>query len=755
MADEISVIAEYEFTMWPKYQSDEYYKNPYRVCRYVKHVNGKREPIVVKGNDLCETPKIPITLYGHMEEKQGKQALVVTSWVMEKPATKEGFINYMSSLKCGVGKARATKIFNHFGENSWYVIENSPERLLEVGLKQTDYKRICQALEKNQMQGKLMSLLRGTNVTYTQVNKLVQQFGSETLNLMQANPYVACKCEGFSFGMIDRLARQQGRNPTEMPRLMAAVVEVLNAVALEGHVCYPRYPLPGMNEQNGLIHKVHRLVSANLPANTVSLEMCDAAITNAVAEKMVAITAGFVYTIERYKEEVTLAETLVQLKKTSEKPFDEKTLNQVVTEYEQETGIIMADCQKEAVFTAMNNQVCIMTGGPGTGKSTTAKAILYAHKKLYQESSPDLLSPTGKAARRLSESTEMAASTIHSALQLGCANDENGEPGAVDLHGNIIIVDESSMMDQHVAYHLVQAVQQGSKLIFVGDPDQLPSVGCGNVLYELLRSQAIPTVKLSVIFRQAGTNPIVENSLRIQQGRTDLLYSNSFCLLDTQEPDAIFARSANMYLQSVRKYGMDSTTLLCPYRAKSALNVNRFNLYLQGILNPAQEGIRTMKGRTIETETGKKLSIEFRVGDKVMQLKNTDYAQNGDVGYITDIRMAMKEGTPYLVAVVEFNDNGQYIELDAEMIKDLDLAYCSTIHKSQGAEYQNVIMVMSNEHKRMLKRNLFYTGITRAKQNVLIVGQPEAVSAAILDNTMQQRFTLLADRIHHLVKTKK
>lgn len=756
---ETSITGQYTFTVWPKFGSVES-TEPFRVCKYVCTDGSMEGEFTAAGNGLCEIKNVTVTLYGEWQQRKGRTTFQVSSWSMAEPDTKEGIIEYLCSLKCGIGKKRAEDIFKTFGENTWDIIENQPERLKEAGLGIITIRNTCTALKKSQMQAKIMHLFRDTPITYTQVNNLVKVFGEDALNVLEMHPYQVCKVDGFSFRLIDAIALKKGVDPTNIERREAAVIEALDSVSTEGHVCYPR---------NLLVEKMGRLLNANLN-NVVTPEMCDAAITATIADRMTANSAGFIYTIERYYEERRIAHEIFRLIDGAGAPFPDGVLNNVIEQYEKESGFALADSQKEAVKCAMNNPVCILTGGPGTGKTTTTKAILYAHKVLFGGDSnandrsgslPVLLSPTGKAARRLAEQTGQEARTIHSALGLGEKSFsgliENDEVNTLD--GNIILVDEVSMADLYVTCELVRAVPTGAKIVFVGDPDQLPSVGCGNVLYEFIRSEVIPTVALSVIFRQAQDNPIVENSFRVKNGNPCLHYNgSSFSLMKTTSPDKIFERACSMYLKSVEKYGIDSTVLLCPYRSASALNVNRFNLYLQSQINPPKAGQLTMRGKTVTVARGENVPIEFRTGDKVMQTKNTDAAKNGDVGYIRSIRLIADPDAPgstIRVAFVEFNGDGMEVMLTAEEMKNLDLAYCSTVHKSQGSEYKNVIMVMSSLHQQMLKRNLFYTGITRARENVLVIGEESAITTAVLTNQTEKRYTLLSDRLVHEAKKRK
>lgn len=738
MADinEVEVVCQYNFTIFTN--------DAFKICKYefLQIPEGvSSRYFVAKGNDIPEVKNVEIVLHGLWKAKGKDREFIVSAYSIALPKAADGIMEYLTSLKCGVGKTRAKALCDHFGENIWFIIENQPERLAEAGLDKFVASKLIQRLQETRSQMKIMQMFRGTNITLNKINRLIDRFGSSTLSVLEDNPYAICQVEGFSFMLADALAMEKGVDPSNIERRKAAAVFALDSAAVNGHVCLPR---------KELVNKMMRLLNAK-QAGVVTEEMCEAAIVTAISDKMVANSSGFIYTIDRYYQEVRVVKELYRLMDAEHKVYDDKVINEAIKKYEEENGIQMADSQKDAVRCVMNNQVSILTGGPGTGKSTTAKAILYCHKELTKESYPILLSPTGKAARRLAESTGYPASTINSGIRLDYSQ-EGSDPAAQTteeqyLSGNLILVDESSMADQHITCELVRRVRTGTKLVFIGDPNQLPSVGCGNVLYELIRSQAIPMVALSVIFRQAQENPIVANSAKVLAGETDLNFSTpSFSIMPMSDPGRIFVRAANMYVQSVKKYGIESTILLCPYRKSTELNVNLFNINLQAVLNPKKPGATTMKGKSIFISAKKSVPLEFRLGDKVMMTVNTPDAKNGDTGFIRSFAYE----NDHLVARVEFNGSGELVSFDADKIRDLDLAYCSSVHKSQGEEYKTVILVCSSIHQKMLKRNLFYTAITRAKENVLLIGEPDAVKASILDNNIDQRYTLLASRLHSI-----
>lgn len=745
MDNEIQIVCRYSFCI---YQNDNY-----RVCRYEyeeKPIEERRRDFVASGNNLPEIKGTSITLHGQWKtDKKGQRSFHVTSFSIDLPTSMTGVIEYFKFMKCGVGQDKARAIYDKFGENIWFICQNQPERLREVsGLSDRNIQRILIKLKETRTQMEILQMFRGSNVPMTKINRIVEHFGPTAAAALKENPYIIARMDGFNFNMADTIALNQGVDPVNINRRKASVLAALDQAASQGHVCLPR---------DMLIKSMLRILdSVKYPQ--ITDEMCDAAIVATLSEKTTANTSGFIYAIERYRQEKHIVSDLMRLMQTPSTIPSVEKLNAIIVEYEAQNNIKMAESQKAAVICAMTHQVCVMTGGPGTGKSTTAKAVLFCQNKLMQEatdcaSNPILLSPTGKAARRLAESTSYPASTIHSGIQIYESSSEKTSEEVEFLSGDIILVDESSMADQHITYELLRRIPTGCKLIFVGDPNQLPSVGCGNILADLIRSKVIPVVKLSVIFRQAGDNPIVTNSMKIMANQTNLLYNNSFALNEIDDPEKIFEAAIAKYKRCVSVDGIDKVILLCPLRKSPILNVNRFNITLQDIINPKianpQAPYKTMRGKSVFVSPDKSVTLEFRVGDKVMQTVNTDIAKNGDTGFVKDILYVDAATCGHTkVMKVEFNGDGVEHLLNEDQVRDLDLAYCSTIHKSQGEEYKNVIMVMSTLHEKWLQRNLFYTGITRAKENVYLIGEHIAIEAAIHNNSITKRYTLLSDRLH-------
>lgn len=710
---------------------------------YLQKPEGERSrSFIAMGIDTPEIKDVDITLYGVWKTSSKGRAFHIASYSVALPNSKDGFVEYMKSLKCGIGKTRATNIFERFGEGIWFIIENQPERLKECGIDDTTIEKMVEAIRCSGLVAKVIKLFSGTNITAKKAADLVKKLGVGAETVLKDNPYVACTMPGFSFKLVDTVALREGVDPTNINRRKAAVIETLDLASSSGHVCLPR---------EEVVKKMMELLG-----KSVDKEMCESAILACIADNTVKNTLSFLYTAKRWHEERYIADTVAKMVSANvPENISQDQISSYLDEYEAECGIKMAQCQRDAVVCAMTHSICVLTGGPGTGKSTTAKAVLYAHKKLLGEgnSKPVLLAPTGKAARRLSESTGLPASTIHSGI--GIAVNLDGDlfvAGDEPIDGNIILCDEFSMSDQFITASLLKKVPSGARLVLIGDPEQLPSVGCGDVLRDLIRSGCVPTVKLEVIFRQAGTNPIVENSQRILRGDPKLIYNDTFMLVNRDSSERVFSTACGLYIQAVKKYGLDKTILLCPYRKSTDLNVNAFNHCIQQYLNPRKPNARVMKGKSVWLSEGKSEPLEFREGDKVMQTANSEIAKNGDTGIIRSIAEVFDEkaGCYATIAMVEFNGDGVVHELNRDDIRNLDLAYCSSVHKSQGDECKNVILVTSKLHAKMVHKNLFYTAITRAKEVVVLVSDAGEfpIQKAVDTENASHRYTLLADRLY-------
>ena len=416
---------------------------------------------------------------------------------------------------------------------------------------------------------------------------------------------------------------------------------------------------------------------------------------------------------------------------TQKNSFAVSGLEAEIATEEKELGLTFAKEQKKAVYTALTNSLCVITGGPGTGKTMIQRAILDIYQKLFPKHRIVCCAPTGRAARRMEQSTRFPSSTVHKALNLFAGEDGYYGEGE-ELEANLVLVDEMSMLDMYMADNLFQAVKKGSRLVLVGDADQLPSVGPGAVLGELIASGCIPVVRLDHVFRQKAGSRIAANAKQIRHGSSSLEYGEDFQFVESADLKESARLIQRLYLQEVAQNGVDHVALLSPYRQKTETGVNALNEQIRDVVNPDSEaGAEIISGNR-----------KFRSGDKVMQVKNRDDVSNGDIGYI---RRITKSGNDIEVQI-DFG-NGRIKDYEAGEMELLDLGYASTIHKSQGSEYQTVIINIQSAHYIMLNRPLIYTAVTRGKKKVILVGEKRALYMAIKRTETEKRGTNLAARI--------
>ena len=725
---EISAPSHEEIIATFTYKTFESADRSYCVFRFKNYDTHKEFTAI--GSMLPNKKNLPVKLTGDWEinKKNGRKQFKVAFFEQAKPSGQTEVVAYFTALHCGIGGVKAKAIWKHFGNTTWDVIENTPERLLEVPMiSHKIFARFEEAQKENNMLRELLKLFvqSGVSLSGETLHSLIGKYGSEAIERLRDNPYEPCDTiYGYSFDRADALAYTLGYPMDSENRLIAALYKVLGDAAVSGHVCLPK----------------DELLALLIKFTSCSREKCVEAIRKAFREKKICAANNYIYTPKRYRQEAAICEHLVRLMRCGGRPV--RGIDALIENYEA-SSFTLADCQKDAIRNAFRHPVTVITGGPGVGKTTVTKGIIAVHQQIFGESSePLLLAPTGKASRRMSEATGFPAQTIHSAV--GWKGDEfdYDEREPIMLNGNLVIVDEVSMMDQGIASILFERIRSGSRVVLVGDVDQLPSVGCGNVLSDMIRSEVIPTTRLTVIFRQAGENPIIRNAHAINSGDANLSFGKSFRFIQCANEQEVFEAACNMYVKCVKAYGDDKVILLNPQRNNTFVSVDQFNAELQSRINPAVPG-------KMEIKVGKSV---FRENDKIMELKNSeDGPKNGDIGYIKKITRRKDTDDPdtfIYYASIEWNGEANWIEYSQEDFRHVTLAYCTTIHKSQGSEYQSVIEIISKAHPSMLKRNLIYTGITRAKENVCLIGELDALQMAIANNTQDVRYTLLASRLY-------
>ena len=704
----------------------------------VRYKNEQGDYFVGCGKQLPQVKEAAYNLYGEWKEnpKYGKQ-LYVSFFEEILPTSKAGFISYMKALKCGIGRLKAARIYAKFGEESWDVLEMAPEKIAQIpGISMKNVQRIQSALAQSHLLRDVIRLFQGEiEISASKANALIDKFGKQTMFIIKEHTYRLCFVNGFGFPTVDRMALSLGKSPASGERIIAAIPYVFDLQAAYGNVCVPYQDYIDM-----LVRVLNN--GCSVPKNLIIQVLKDQIKGGAVY-----YTAGYLYSKNRFLEETSSVENLGRLLK-SVVPVNQQEVDQAIAEFEKENSFVLAENQKQAVKMVFSNQVSIITGGPGTGKTTIIKAILFVSRKLNKGTDkPMLLAPTAKAARRMVEQSGHEASTVHSALSYTGQEDIGAyvDDDKNRLDTDLIIVDEVSMLDNFIFSALLSRIESKSRVVFVGDPDQLPSVGAGEVLYQMIRSKEIPVTRLSVVYRQAGENPIIHNALCINQGRTDLMYQpNAFLMYERMNPEDTLQCAEALYYQEVSKFGIENVILLCPIRKKTQnhpiLNVKNLNKDIQEALNPHRDG--QPQFRSDENV--------YRIGDKVIQTKNTEWAKNGDTGIVTSIYYKVDEDdasvkTPMMKVKM---DGGEEVTYNEEKAHDLDLAYAMSVHKAQGSEYHTVIFICDQSHERMLQRKLVYTAVTRAKEQCLIVGQQSTLNKAIVSVSTEHRHTLLGDRCH-------
>lgn len=680
----------------------------------------------VKGYYLPERTNMMLELNGKWENSKYGLQYMVDSFREIIPKTKEGIAAYLSSgLIQGVGPATAKLIVSKFGLDTLEVLEHEPERLLEVrGITQKKLDKIRQSFADSQSIRELMTFLSPYGISVNKAKKIQEVFGVNAVETIKNRPFALCEISGFGFLTVDEIARKINFQPDDPLRIEGAIMYVLEEGKDHGNVYLP---------ESEVLKKALEMLNEKCEDTPVSESKIQKVYDLMQKKKTIISEHEQVYLPKLYLYEKETAKNIAALLCRKKKPGDCKKF---LEEAQKENGIWLSEAQSQAVEMCMEHPFSIITGGPGTGKTTVLKVILAVFGKMFQGKEVLLAAPTGRAARKMSESTGYPnASTLHSALSL--TSDANEQDTTV-LSADFIIVDEASMLDMQLAYYLFEALASGTKVLFVGDIDQLPSVGAGNVLSELIGCGLVPVTVLDTVFRQQNTSRIALNAHAMKKGDTKLLYGDDFQFIDVNDVTEAVQSIQEIYQKAVKTYGLEQVQVLSPFRLKSDAGVKNLNQMLRELANP-------LLNKTMELSYG---NTSFRFGDKVMQTKNTEVASNGDIGFIAKVDKNNDD-----VLTVKFSDH-RCKTYTIDELNQLELAYATTIHKSQGSEYECVILPILSSFYVMLQRALIYTAITRAKKKVILVGQKKALFMAIHKNSSVKRYTWLGKRIQEAYKKK-
>ena len=660
----------------------------------------------------------------NLSGKWGKTAKHGSQFEMESyeeviQPTKEGIIAYLSSgLIKGIGPKTAERIYTTFGEKTLDVLDNQPEDLINVrGVSKSKLNKIIDSYLASRGARDLVTFLAPHGVTANRAVKIYKEYGQAAIEIVRDHPYQLCDMAGIGFHTADAIARSMGLSPLSPERIGAGLIQTLKEAENKGNLCL---------EGKILIEQCVKLLDTEM---LTAVMVCDVG-KELIAQKRLIPYGDFVFRESTAKAESDVAQCVSNFLNFGKINYS-RNLDDAIDALERTERISLAPEQRNAVKTCLTSHLSIITGGPGTGKTLVQRFLL----KLYENEHPDAkivcCAPTGRAARRMEQCTGHPASTIHKALGL-LAGDDGCWTEPEMLDADLVLVDEVSMKDIYLARNLFQSIPHGCQVILIGDSDQLPSVGPGAVLSELISCGVIPVVKLDKVYRQNAGSRIAVNASLIRHNTVSLEYGPDFILHESKDLGNSAELIERLYLDEVARLGLDNVALLTPLRQKTETGVYALNDRLRAKINPPEYGKN-------EIVLGRRL---FREGDKVMQIKNRDDINNGDIGYVKRILKADGDSS----VLVEFED-GRNAEYDVSELDLLELAYASTIHKSQGSEYQSVIINIQAAHYIMLKRPLLYTAITRAKQKVIIVGERRALVIAIETVDAERRGTQLAARI--------
>lgn len=692
----------------------------YRVFRLHDEADDATYTVTGHGTKPLVGDRLEIKGHWVQHKRYGRQ-FAADGWSRIIPESVDGIERFLGSGAVkGLGPALAHRVVAAFGKDTMKILERAPQRLLEVeGIGPKKLAVITESFYEEKQVNDIAYDLEQHGVAGRYAGRLLQKYGDDVHYVLTEEPYrMIAEIDGIGFKTADQMALAYGMDRQDPQRLSAGLTYVLQTMTQNGHVCIPDAELV---RRAAFILQADALGLHDILKEAIEVgQLCTADFQGTV----------YVYTPEAYEEENYIARRIQDM--AAMKPLAMKTHVQLFLDRWQDScHFELADKQREAVEKSLESGMTVITGGPGTGKTTVVQTII---RLAEQEGRRILLcAPTGRAAKRLAETTQRKAKTIHRLLI------PDGRQGRIQvfeynetklLPADLVIVDEVSMLDMEMMYHLLSALKPQCRCILVGDADQLPSVGAGAVLHDIIASGQVPVVRLDTIFRQQEGGRIVTNAHLINSGRLPVVNEDSeFRFVEIEDEAQGAEKISALYNSELLETGDKFAVQVLSPMYKNPCGVDNLNQLIQGRFNPPAEEKGELKGK----------NVIFRVGDKVMQ-KHNDYEKgvfNGDIGEIFAIQKDM--------VYVRYPE--QDVKYEGQEVDEITLAYAITVHKSQGSEYHTVIMVLVNSHAIMLQRNLFYTAVTRAKRKVILVGSKRAVQTAVQNQRTSRRFTLLIPRL--------
>lgn len=722
-----------------KFKSEE---NGYTVAK----LNNRNKSIVIVGTMpfISEGQHVKLTGEWKIHQKFGAQFNVKE---LEEifPTSIEEIEKYLSSgIIRGIGPVTAKKIINYFGEDTLNILDNEIERLREIeGIGEKKFNIIYKSYEEQHYLKNIVLYFQQYGISYNQCLKICTKLGVNAPEIVKENPYILChEIKGIGFSMADKIASINGLDKESDFRVICGIQFILNRFCIAGNTFMPK---------NILISQTKELL--NIPENIIEQGLYNGHLENKFIVEKVNDIEGVFLPLYNYSEN-GITKKIAELSMENFQVIN-TDIEFEIQGFEKKQGISFAKSQKEAIVGAFTNGIEIITGGPGTGKTTIIKCII----DIYESQGMKVLlgAPTGRAAKRMTESTEREAKTIHRLLDIVAGNEEYINMSSTEpLECDVLIVDEASMIDIFLMYNLLKSIKLGTRLIIVGDVDQLPSVGAGNVLKDLINSDIIKVVRLKEIFRQGKESLIITNAHRINSGEMPYLNrkDNDFYFIKSENINNILFTLLDLINRRLPNFNKKwdkkrDIQILSPIK-KGPLGILNLNERLQEILNSPSKDKKEIKQK----------NLIFREGDKVMQTKNNynlkwtsitgigesegEGVFNGDVGFIRNIDEEEK------IITVIFDEERKVI-YDSDSIEELELAYAITIHKSQGSEFKVVIIPAFTGAPFLMNRNLLYTGITRAKELVVVVGYPQALKYMVNNKSSMERYSSLEYKIKQVL----